>query len=267
MDFIISKIVSILYFLCHHNKYINAIIHKLLKYHNDAIIRTWNDRLIDCSIQDIEWKQKKMTVHDSFYIKDKNSPDIQGLLNNDESWWEGRLFNRGKFLAEFAPEPTYSYECGMDNFTVHTPDIADSWVYLSSKKKLPLKYAFEFDFTSYTEISEHLQIDLFAHSLSRRIQIILSYNKEIIINAVDHSIFMLRLFSMPFSMPLGRPSKIRIIVINNTFRLEIDHKNIFSKKIIGYNCVPSRFFILFWNQDKKTEIHNSIANFKYYESV
>lgn len=258
-------LIKALFFLCNHNKYVNKCVHKFLIYKDSVVFQSWTNRLIMSEPLHVQWKCLPFSLAENLYIKDEKSPDVISLKENGEKWWGGKIFNNTPFEAQMAPEPQFEYELTPNSIAIHSTEAPGQWIYLSTKYTLPESYAIEFDFLSFTEISEHLQIDIFAISLSRRIQLIFSHNREFIINSVDHSLFISPLFKVPFTIPLNVNVKIRLEIIKSRFAIFVDGKLLTCQLVDRHKFIPSRLFLLFWNENEKIEIYNKISNFKYYE--
>lgn len=257
--------------LCHEyiiNPIARKLINKYIQYIEYKITKLWNKRIDIISYErkhEIRWIQA-YHIND-FYFLDHHSEDIIPFLMNKPlyykiPWIKARL--GGKYLQpDIKLSPCYNYTLTKTGIKVQTDSQPDTWVYFTSKHKLPISYAIDFDFITHSETEETLQIDFCCKSLTERLRFIIVKNRELRFEVVNRGFFIKnRNTQKAFSFPLHKEVHIRVEIINNTFIFYANHKPQMAVHINKFIAKESFCYFIFWNYNKKEEINFEINNLK-----
>lgn len=219
---------------------------------------------------------------DSFYCLDQQADDVRSLLSKDWdlqhdklAWPLAQYTGEYFFKPEIAPLPIYKMERMANSVHIETGTKPDTWVYLVGKQPQPTTYALEFDFISYTQPQETLQMCFATNSLASRLRFNLENNETLKFDVVDHGYFLywenMKLWDnlkIPFSISLKEKHHVQLQCIENVFGLFIDRKLVMAVRIEGFEAKPNPWYFIFWNgwaqqeTGQSMQIDIKIENFK-----
>lgn len=197
-----------------------------------------------------------------FYKQDTSAEDCRQLFTprwpvNERAfaWWKGMFTGEYFFRPEESPEAAYRHEERDGVFTVDAEPTYNNWVYLPSKQAYPTTFALEFDYTTWQEMRETLQLCFSFDSLASRLRFVLGYNKTIAFEVVQSGMFLSAYerdklwnrLTRPCSLKLGVPTHVRLEVLENVFQLFFDGQPAMSVRVRGHEPHPAHWAIIAWN--------------------
>lgn len=272
-------------------QYINPLTKRFVMWINLWHVRKkskdWYKRITIIKGEDIpqvEWQEDTDSSRgiDSFYCLDQQADDVRSLLSKDWdlvhdklAWPLAQYTGEYFFKPEIAPLPIYKKERRANSVHIETGTKPDTWVYLVAKQPQPTTYALEFDFISYTQPQETLQMCFATNSLASRLRFNLENNETLKFDVVDHGYFLywenIKLWDnlkIPFHISLKEKHHVQLQCIENVFALYIDNKLAMAVRIEDYVAKPNPWYFIFWNgwanqeSGQSMQIDITIENFK-----
>lgn len=226
----------------------------------------------DCSINSKWVKDANLSnIQKSFSFSNEKCSDIVNLhhdtfpiMENGKDWFLSHYTDEYPLTADKTRKNNYSITFENNGFHVVSDSLDDHWIYIVSKKKMPKKYAVEFDYFSKTAICEQLQFDIFASSLADRFRVISEYGELVFFDAVQKGYFLKRFYEKECPMPIGLTNHIRLEVNEEHIVYYVNHKKELCVTIKDYPIKQAHMIILFWNRIDKKPIDITISNFAIY---
>ena len=185
-------------------------------------------------------------------------------MENGKDWFLSHYTDEYPLTADKTRKNNYSITFENNGFHVVSDSLDDHWIYIVSKKKMPKKYAVEFDYFRKTAICEQLQFDIFASSLADRFRVISEYGELVFFDAVQKGYFLKRFYEKECPMPIGLTNHIRLEVNEEHIMYYVNHKKELCVTIKDYPIKQAHMIILFWNRTDKKPIDITISNFAIY---
>ena len=197
----------------------------------------------------------------SFYsFHDQNCPDVVNIPTKE--WWCSHFRGRYRLHAESDEELSYEVAKTEEGIRLAAPPVPGIWIYGVSRAVLPAAHAIEFDFTPSTTIKEQLQLDFAATSLADRHRFILSYNEKLRYQRIERGFWLPDIDVSPWSLPVGRTTRIRLEVVGQVFALLADGETVACWRDRRYKPRPSRTFLIFWNGSDERPIDVRVERFR-----
>jgi len=212
----------------------------------------------------VDWADKPIYADllDFYSLHDETCSDVRGIPT--ETWWRSHFFGRYPQHAESHGDLAFDW-CRMENgVRFRSRSVSDSWIYLVSRDLLPPVYAISFDYTPRNVFKEQLQLDFAATSLADRHRYILSNNEKLRYQRIERGFWLPDVAQKPWSVPVGRTTRIRLEVVDRTFALLADDGLVACWRDGRYRPHPSRNMLLFWNGEAATAMDFDLANFGVY---
>jgi len=196
-----------------------------------------------------------------FYsFHDGTCEDVRGIPT--EAWWRSHFRGRYRLHLESHESLAYSCEEEAGALRFRSSSAPDTWIYLVSREELPSAYAVEFDYTPFVAFKEQLQFDFAATSLADRHRFILSYNEKIRYQRIERGFWLPDAGSVPFSLPLGVATRVRLEIVGNVFAFVADGRPVVCWQDCRYAPRRARNFLLFWNGPDERAMDFRISGFK-----
>ena len=209
----------------------------------------------------VEWVRdaERSGLRKFFTYHDRNCPAVRGISSAE---WNYSHF-RGRYPHHAESDAALDYtvaDAGPDALDVRSADTPGTWIFLASREELPSVYALEFDYLPRTVFKEQLQVDFGAGSLAQRHRFILTYNRFIRYQRIECGFCLEDAGNHPFTLPLGRASRIRLEVVERTFTLLIEGRVVACWRDDRYRPRPARAYLLFWNGPDRQVMDFTLSN-------
>lgn len=212
--------------------------------------------------QPVEWVDVPALsdVRRFYSFHDQNCPDVRTIPTRE--WWCSHF--RGRYRLHLEQDASLSYEVRDedDGVRIVSPPVPQTWIYCISRTVLPTTYAVEFDYTPFSVFKEQLQLDFAATSLAERHRFILAYNERLRYQRIERGFLLPDIDVSPLTLPLGRPTRIRLEVVGQVFSLSADGRTAASWRDCRYSPGPARNFLLFWNGTDERAMDVRIGGFR-----
>ena len=212
-----------------------------------------------------------------FYKRDTSAEDCRQLFTprwpvneNAFAWWKGMFTGEYFFCPDESPEAAYRHEEKDGALTIDAEPTYNNWVYLPSRRKYPTSYVLEFDYTTWQEMRETLQLCFCFDSLASRLRFVLGYNKTIAFEAVQNGMFLSAYerdvlwnrLTRPCSLRIGEKTRVRLEVLENVFQLFFDGKPALCARVKGLAPHPAHWAIIAWNGFEAVPMRLRIENLR-----
>lgn len=197
-----------------------------------------------------------------FYTQDASAEDCRQLFTprwpvngRAYAWWEGMFSGKYFFRPEESPVAAYRFADDGRALTIDAEPKDNNWVYLPSRSACPTSYVLEFDYTTWQEMRETLQLCFSFDSLASRLRFVLGYNRTIAFEAVQSGMFLSAYereklwnrLTRPCSLKLGERTRVRLEVLEDVFQLFFDGRLAMSARLNGHVPHPAHWAIIAWN--------------------
>lgn len=266
----------------------HSIIDSYVTHQEKSLSAEWLERvslLTENEVPIVKWMEDTTTSKGmkSFYVLDEFASDVRPILfapwseqtmRCKEQLLESHFTDEFPWNPENESQPSYDSQLTDTSAIFHTTRKLDTWIYLPSRQKQQTRYMLEFDFTPHSIMQETLQIGYATTSLANRFRYKLENNNTLLFDVIDRGYLSFiyvnegwKKFQKPYSLPLHKKSKVRLLVYDNISALYLNGKLAMAVRVKDYQPEPAYWYLLFWNglvEERTTEMSLELSNLHIY---